>query len=75
MKDDLLKDLFEWLMDVKTLLAALFIAVMIFWLWGGKPERLLNMADQILTAVFSLAIGYRLGKANAAPPVPPEPKP
>lgn len=69
--------LFEWLSDIKTLLAILFIATLLFWSNGGKPDRLLSMAEQILAAVFSLAVGYKLGQANpkqgipTPPPIPP----
>jgi hypothetical protein len=57
----------EWILDIKTLLAFLLIALLFFWQFNGHPERLLTMADNVLTAIFSLAVGYRLGKADKQP--------
>jgi hypothetical protein len=54
----------EWILDIKTLLAFLLVALLFFWQFNGHPERLLTMADNVLTAIFSLAVGYRLGKAD-----------
>ena len=68
--------LIDWLMDIKTLLAFLFVTLLVFWRFGGQPDRLLNMAENVLTAIFSLAVGYKLGKAalnatdNGNPPAP-----
>ena len=57
----------EWIVDIKTLLAFVLIALLFFWQFNGHPERLLTMADNVLTAIFSLAVGYRLGKADKPP--------
>ena len=54
----------EWILDIKTLLAFLLVALLFFWQFNGHPERLLTMADNALTAIFSLAVGYGLGKAD-----------
>ena len=63
----------EWIVDIKTLLAFVLIALLFFWQFNGHPERLLTMADNVLTAIFSLAVGYKLGKADK-PPDPLNPK-
>ena len=57
----------EWILDIITLLAFVLIALLFFWQFNGHPERLLTMADNVLTAIFSLAVGYRLGKADKPP--------
>ena len=70
MNSNLWERLFDWATDINTLLIFAMVVLLLFWSRNGHPDRLLNMADNVLTAIFSLAVGYKLGKAAA--PNPPE---
>jgi hypothetical protein len=66
-----MKEFWEWLLDIKTLLAFLMVVILILW-YLTRDKDILSLARDFAVAIISLATGYKIGKQAATPPEPPE---
>lgn len=58
-----MRDFWDWLLDIKTLLAVLMLSVLVLW-YLTRDKDILSLARDFAVAIISLATGYKIGRGK-----------